>query len=181
MDIQKVFYSVSVRKIWRGTCFWLVKSLIPIQIRYCWGYFGRRKQISLKHIGIAALTVDGPTVEKHVVEQISHWFTANTTLRRGEKKFNIHFHYSMLLYIIKYSRIVYPKLDKMHPAYCTTQIREVSGKNSPLCERILLLTLKQCGWQDMFRCSMVILASFPTSSPQYVQGVTSLLKTKWGH
>lgn len=31
------------------------------------------------------------------------------------------------------------------------------------------ITLKQEGWQLMLRCSMVILASFPTCSPQYVQ------------
>lgn len=37
----------------------------------------------LKHIGIAALTVNSATVQKHVVEQISHWFTADTALKAG--------------------------------------------------------------------------------------------------
>lgn len=31
------------------------------------------------------------------------------------------------------------------------------------------ITLKQVGWQLTLRCSMVILASLPTCSPQYVQ------------
>lgn len=43
---------------------------------------------TLNNIRITALAVDRPTVQKHAVDEITHWLTADTTLGK-KKKTNI--------------------------------------------------------------------------------------------
>lgn len=142
--------SVRERRRRRSLC-WSVNSHVCVLWR-CLG------QISSQHIGVAALAVNRPAVEEHVVQQISHWFTANTTLWWGGE--DIQYTYSL------WHDVIY------RGSVSQTSIQHIDIWISDL-------TLKQDGWQDMFRCSMVILASFPTGSPQYVHDVASLLKTEW--
>lgn len=44
----------------------------------------QRYNLALNNIGITVLAVDHPTVQKHAVDEITHWLTADTTL--GKKR-----------------------------------------------------------------------------------------------
>lgn len=60
----------------------VLTSLIPITRKELSITVSRNWMSELKHVGIAALTVNRSTVQKHVVEQISHRFTADTALKK---------------------------------------------------------------------------------------------------